>query len=344
MRLFKLVKNILCDENSIKDIDEVIFEKGFEQYKKDGQYNELAYYSMINLFCKTNGEYLDRKHREISKSYTIKKLEGIINSCIGELDSKEIYGYVSKLNLEGYSIFENKIPEDLLKNLETFMLTHKCKYARDKESVVFDQNNILSEVYRFESHDVISNPDVQKLIMDPGLMEIARQYLGCEPIFDFAAMWISTAFSPEASDDAAQLYHFDLDRIKWLKIFVYINDVNEEQGPHYYIEGSHLTGAKPQYLLDRGYVRISDDEILKNYPKNKVKNITGKAGAVFAGDTKCWHKGTPVIKGKRMVLQLEYTANLFGGNVPKSKIYNYSPGFKDFFHDNPYYFTNCELV
>ena len=56
----------------------------------------------------------------------------------------------------------------------------------------------------------------------------------------------------------AQLYHFDLDRPKWLKFFIYLNDVeNISHGPHLFIEKTHKLFSKPYKILIKRYQRIS---------------------------------------------------------------------------------------
>jgi hypothetical protein len=143
-------------------------------------------------------------------------------------------------------------------------------------------------------------------------------------------MWWSTAYQKEASEEAAQLFHFDLDRIKWLKVFFYINDVTPENGPHCYIEGSHKVNAKPVDILNRGYVRIPDADLAPHYKPEAFKTVCGEAGSMFIGDTKCWHKGTPLKKGHRLVLELEYASSLFGANYPIMEVNNPSEAFKEF--------------
>ena len=44
-----------------------------------------------------------------------------------------------------------------------------------------------------------------------------------------------SAKSDKVDEHAAQMFHFDMDRPKWLKFFIYINDVNEKNGPHFFI-------------------------------------------------------------------------------------------------------------
>ena len=65
--------------------------------------------------------------------------------------------------------------------------------------------------------------------MDEYLIDVAREYFDSEPIFDIPVMWWSN-FGNVPSSEAAQLYHYDLERVKWLKIFFYLTDVNDYNG------------------------------------------------------------------------------------------------------------------
>jgi hypothetical protein len=247
------------------------------------------------------------------------------------------------LKNDGYVIFDNKLSSDICTRIYNAALEFPAAVKGYEEKIRYDPSNPVSEIYRIRSADMMNNPDIQALIADPTLINIARNYFGCEPIFDFPAMWWSTAFSKKASEDGAQLYHFDMDRIKWLKIFFYINDVTEENGPHRYIRGSHLPGTKPLDLLARGYVRIPDEELQKYYLSDDFKVVYGQAGSMFAGDTIAWHKGTPLKSGHRLVLELEYTTSLFGLNQPKLQVSNSSAAFKDFCKKNPVYSANISF-
>ena len=137
---------------------------------------------------------------------------------------------------------------------------------------------------------------------------------------------------------AAQLYHFDLDRPKWLKFLIYINDVDNFNGPHAFIEGTHKSNQIPFSLRSRGYVRIDDEEIKKiNMAKNE-KIFYGKAGSAIIEDTIGFHKGNIVKKGYRILLSIQVNSSMFGIKNTKFNIneldknfINKSKNFGDFF-------------
>ena len=74
-------------------------------------------------------------------------------------------------------------------------------------------------------------------------------------------MWWSVAGNKQPDSAAAQLYHFDMDRIRWIKFFINLTDVTAENGPHCFIAGSQQTCGIPRHLLAKGYTRLSDEPV-----------------------------------------------------------------------------------
>ncbi len=111
-----------------------------------------------------------------------------------------------------------------------------------------------------------------------------------------------------ANSEAAQLYHFDMDRPQFLKVFFYLTDVDADTGPHCYIKGSHRD--RPAALWRDG--RHDDTQVLESCGRDREVEVTGSEGSAFAVDTSGLHKGKPLVRGNRLVLQVEYTSALFG--------------------------------
>lgn len=111
------------------------------------------------------------------------------------------------------------------------------------------------------------------------------------------------------SSVSGQLYHFDLDRPHFLKFFVYLSDVDDENGPHHFVRGSHKDPRRGA-LADR---RFQDEEVAKAYDLTRDEVIfRAPRGTIFAEDTRGLHKGAPLRSGERLVFQLEYASTLFG--------------------------------
>jgi hypothetical protein len=132
--------------------------------------------------------------------------------------------------------------------------------------------------YDLPMGEVIASPEVQALLCDWSILSVAQSYLRARPIADVMAFWWTTAFNAQPSPAAAQYFHFDMDRIKWLKFFIYLTDVGPDAGPHAFIAGSHRTGGTPQSLLDRGYVRLPDGDVRACFPKRVGSSSMRRAG------------------------------------------------------------------
>ncbi len=98
--------------------------------------------------------------------------------------------------------------------------------------------------------------ELVELANHPFALKVAREYLGCAPTISTIAVRWST---PEAkAANITQQFHRDYDDWRFLKFFVYLNDVDLESGPHTYALGSHLHTAR---LLARPY---SDEQVEKD--------------------------------------------------------------------------------
>lgn len=168
------------------------------------------------------------------------------------------------------------------------------------------------------------------------LLNIAKNYFGVQPCFSNLDMWWSPVRNKnlnieiEHANQSAQMFHFDLDKVKWLKVFFYLTDVDIYNGPHEYVVGSHRINSKPKELRKLGYERLPDNLVRKYYSEDKIKKILGPKGTVFIADTSCYHRGAPPLKNHRLLLVIEYASSLFGVNnthiFSNSKVKNLESG------------------
>jgi len=157
---------------------------------------------------------------------------------------------------------------------------------------------------------MVKSDAVCKILLDENLLHIAQEYLQVKPIIDLVTMWWSAPFDNKGTNAAAQEFHFDMDRIKFLKFFIYLTDVNPNTGPHCYVPKSHK--KLPKALRKDG--RFSDALVKENV--GEPIEISGKKGTLLAVDTRGLHKGKPLTEGHRLLFQLEFTNSLFGQSYP----------------------------
>lgn len=300
-----------------------LFVIGYCFYLMTKKTNNLTYASFRYLFVLTNGRLNDFISFFISLTYPHKRKKNIESLVAANTDVSEI---VKNITENGFSEFQTSLSNEIIEKLVEFATHNEAsildtdakgiKYLPEKSKIDF--LNIRSPRYQFEGKELANIPAVQNIIFDPIFTEIAGKYLKCEPILEFVTMWWSFPFNNKATSQAAQMYHFDMDRIKFLKFFFYLTDVNEENGPHCYIKKSHKRLSK----VVRKDKRLTDHELKNIFPNDYFKEFIGKKGTILAIDTRGLHKGKPLVKNARLLFQIQFSNSLFGAPYEKMKIEN----------------------
>ncbi len=156
---------------------------------------------------------------------------------------------------------------------------------------------------------------VQTLIDDSNIWLLADKYLKCKSILTMCTAWkksvgLKSRALSERSNNAL-MFHFDADNNRFLKIFIYLNDVCRDSGPHVAVYG---TQAKYRHKLPDQIQydgRIDNSTVLNLGLSPTV--FLGQRGTIIYGDTHCLHRGTPLRQGKaRYILQLQFSDSFFG--------------------------------
>ena len=225
---------------------------------------------------------------------------------------------LGQLAQDGYTILDTRLNPEVVSELADYFATTPCTLTSDRDlglapdaQVIVDMENPLVEKYAVETNAILTHPTVRKLLFDQGLLEIAQEYLGSTPIVDIVTAWYSFP-SDSPSHEAAQLFHFDLDRVRWIKAFFLLTDQTIETGAHLYIPGTQRDGGISPELLAKGYARLEDDLVDAYYPKSEWKSMVAPAGSILLEDTRGLHKGISLQRDHRLMLQFEYAQTLFG--------------------------------
>jgi hypothetical protein len=300
---------------------------GFVVYRIRGKTPTFAYHGMVRLFCLSRGrsnDWLSRLIGIFAPPYSLPQANGVLGDMS---DTGALHAAAVALRTRGYYQFPNLLPDDVCDRLVKYATSHLCDTrqmdghaSRKLRDVIYDRSNPMAVHYEFRARDLFENPDIQRLLTDSSLVAVAQEYLGARPVIDALSMWWVTAFSDRPDSNAAQLFHFDMDRPKWLKFFIYLTDVTPVNGPHTFVSGSHRSGMIPERLLSKGYARLSDEEVLGMFAKEDILEFCGARGSIIAEDTRGLHKGRHVEKGDRLMLQIQFSNSLFGANYPRECI------------------------
>jgi hypothetical protein len=196
---------------------------------------------------------------------------------------------VKRVNETGYAYIGN-IPEEYIKQI--------TKYCEINKQVRYWNPHKNCEAVERICHNNI-------------VVEIARRYLGVEPI-----LWLSQliwSFPP--SDDRLDFnksiyrepvkydpnkFHYDAIDFKSLTLFVYLTDVDSDYSAHTVVEGTHVNKTFKEINNI-----ILDDKVVEEKFGDRIKVISGKRGTAFIEETSAYHK-VEICKDRRLILSIDY--------------------------------------
>jgi hypothetical protein len=209
----------------------------------------------------------------------------------------------SELLQSGYSSNIN-IPTKILKDIIEYSKSSKYKGQYDGHEYLINYespSNPSNDIW-YGNYSLLKECDsVKKLVYNKDILKICEMYLGSKFKLIGCHSWWS--FPPLNNKSNHQYgYHYDIDSPKFLKIFIYLTDVDLDSGPHVILPGTH----KRKSIKEKFNRRIKDSqiELNKNYNDPIIK--IGPKGTMFFEDTFAYHKGTTPIK-PRLIMQAEFS-------------------------------------
>jgi hypothetical protein len=167
--------------------------------------------------------------------------------------------------------------------------------------------------YKFD--DIIRCTPLVRLACDPKVVAAVEAYIGCTPTVSAFLMWHSF---PGEVDAPSEVFHRDRDCFRFVKLFVYLNDVDADAGPHEFIHTSHSVQGLQSFFQAKGWqvdlprlfegnCRHLNPADLKKLLGENVVRTTGPAGFGFLEDTFGLHRGTRPTASARLIFTVTYT-------------------------------------
>ena len=311
---------------------------GYRRYLASGETPHRSYVAMRKLYA-AHPVAFERLVTDASAERPLFDLpENPGGLLSGRLDDA-----VRALDADGLYVAATKLPNDMCSELVEIATTAECHLVDPVDGsprrARFDPAHVVAPRYDVDERDLVMAPVVQRLMSDPSLLAIAQRYLRAAPILDLLAMWWSAAADRPASSAAAQQFHFDLDRLRFVKVFVYLTDVDERHGPHVFVRKSHRS-------LPRRFRRDGrrDDAEVESAFGSDVVTVAGARGTMFLADTRALHKGAVVAEGHRLVFQMEYASSLFGQAYSRLALAGVHPVLADAVRRYPSAFERFTLI
>jgi hypothetical protein len=215
------------------------------------------------------------------------------------------------LSRTGYAPLGNLLAPAQCDEIRAF-LADKPLIDRDRvrEHFVLSQSPSGVRVADYHLRDVVACPYILALANSPPLLGLAARYMACKPTI--SALGLRWSFPLPGASSALQVFHRDSEDWRYLKVLVYLTDVDDDAGPHVYLHGSHLTQAPMRLKF------YTDSEIAGAYGAEMLLTAIGPRGFCFAVDTAGIHKGTAPVRQPRLMLQIQYS-------LLPSYAYRYAP-------------------
>lgn len=330
------------DANILNTVEDIL------QSEKSNSYFDSNHFQ-LSLHQKA---YLDSQvTQDISNilSYTFTdrlttSTSGLSNNFTQEINKSQA---IEDLKTNGYHLLPFTLDNEIIDSIKTELSKVKF-YMRNSLASISGYNPKYAESIKSNTawvnnqQDILSIPSVQRLIIDKNLLLIANDYLGIAPIHVQTNCWWSRNYksNKNALSANAQLFHQDKEFIKFLKVFIYLNDVNEENGAHVYIRGSHKDNPLEKDKNHQISKRLSDKEISQHFSPDQIITMNGKSGTIILEDTSGFHKGMPVKQGHRLLLQLEFANSLYFNPVPSFSTKGLLPEYNSFITRNKRFALN----
>lgn len=142
--------------------------------------------------------------------------------------------------------------------------------------------------------------------VQPEFIAIANSYLGLHARLRAIHLWVNRPTENEPA--STQLWHRDGDDLSNLKIFTYLTDVGQSNGPFAFIPGSQVLGRRPITPECSELGRSTDTQMRQVIPDSDWRVCTGRAGSVIFADTSGYHKGVKPVESRRIMLMVHYAS------------------------------------
>jgi hypothetical protein len=150
--------------------------------------------------------------------------------------------------------------------------------------------------------DFCAHPDLIRFMVSRPILDAATLYLGAVPVLAGAALW----WTPEnETAERSQLFHFDGEDERQVKLLINIFETRTENGPFTLIPADRSAPLCSAAAMRR---RIEDDEVDSRCGglENAV-SFEGPAGfAGFVDTSRCLHYGSRHTRSDRLVLMIQF--------------------------------------
>lgn len=244
------------------------------------------------------------------------------NGALPKTDQSHIIKAADDICREGYCVWPEQLSKDYINSI-LLALSHlefTNRVTGEKllgEEISRSKDKLTGSWWISEIDKLGAEAALQELAFDPTIIAVVQEALGTIPIHVQTNCWWSFPHRKEkdkavskSENRNAQRFHQDQEFITFIKVFVYLSDVEMGNGPHVYVARS-IDDLERVEHLDSASNRMLDKEVAEIFKDKEFAFITGPAGQIAFVNTRGYHKGAPLKKGFRLILQFEYASSMY---------------------------------
>ncbi len=155
-------------------------------------------------------------------------------------------------------------------------------------------------------------PDsIANVALDNKVLAIVNSYLGLSCRLRYVDLWYNLPTRPSEPPIDSEYWHRDNEDAKFLKLFVYLDDVEEDTGPLTYIQGTQPGGAYADvFPAQPPQGSYPPESLLRSaIPSSQIKVCTGNAGSLIFYDASGFHKGGRATDKPRRLMVATYASD-----------------------------------
>ena len=211
-----------------------------------------------------------------------------------KLEKKE-YDLLMEIKKNGYVVipdfFNKEQCENCIEDIDNIFKNNKKFVQKQEDLRVFGAEELSKNIKTFFDDSLLN--------------KLARTYNGVPTCCAFTLAGRIETLGNDAQYGSGGPWHRD-SYFRQFKSLIYLNDVDENNGPFQLIHQSHERKDHDRKIAELEHMQSSFlqekvDKIIKNDP-NRLKTLTGKSGTLVLVDTSIIHRGIPVKNGVRYAL------------------------------------------
>jgi hypothetical protein len=213
---------------------------------------------------------------------------------------------------------------EIRRHLET-QTVHKGYhvYWSDRQQCSLEEARKAGPFAGYTMDQLMRTPHLVDFFNHPAVVDFVEMSLGCVPtLYSINAWWSFPATTP--TGHGAQFFHRDDDDWRFITLFLYLTDVDEEAGPHQLIKGSHTLEGMTTLIetarargedvpidalasfSDNSYFTGTFSGTCERAFKEETANIVGPAGTIFMANTVAAHRGLMPKTKPRLIAWARY--------------------------------------